>query len=583
MHGQILTTNLTLQKTILPSINYSTLKLTDLQTGSYSTQSRFNKFLMLGKMSAANRYPSASSTSFTTMSTSTSASVTGNVVKNVRYTISRTPITSQQNTTGTSTASNFNSGAIVCNSTPKTIFDHVSSLMLAGLQDPNIGVILPGKLFKVSDVVNGIFTPQLLPRKPGFIDINIQNATGPVSTSVNNFNDKTQVDNAINTLRNQTAKANVNTDFTHTSLEFGSASQFSLEYNVNVGANLAPLIEIPVNVSSASQFGLTAENSFNMAVVHVLQPMYTISIGGEGPQSTIQGTIPPDLLCVSDVIYGRMAFFYCVTTMSRLEAKVALDNLISVGLNEELSLAEAQTQLTANAKLLLNSSSVFARVIGGSTTSAVKVTTLAGLRDYIHELNPTVIGSNAYPISFNFRYADNNSQAFMSGVTSFTDKQCVRAQQVKIALTQITPTKVFDFGDEELFGNITVGAVGTKFDGNASFWSKSSDNWVTGKQGVAVAGVGSPYVVFNLPNPLPPSLSFTVNIKDKIMSDPETIGANETDKTRGYAQYSPTSFSVPISDIQNAGGLLVRDFKVAENNAEVTVRATITLITQAIQ
>ena len=196
--------------------------------------------------------------------------------------------------------------------------------------------------------------------------------------------------------------------------------------------------------------------------------------------------------------------------MSRLEAKVALDNLISVGLNEELSLAEAQTQLTANAKLLLNSSSVFARVIGGSTTSAVKVTTLAGLRDYIHELNPTVIGSNAYPISFNFRYADNNSQAFMSGVTSFTDKQCVRAQQVKIALTQITPTKVFDFGDEELFGNITVGAVGTKFDGNASFWSKSSDNWVTGKQGVAVAGVGSPYVVFNLPNPLPPSLSFTV-------------------------------------------------------------------------
>ncbi|HEX6333024.1 MAG TPA: hypothetical protein VFZ78_02290, partial [Flavisolibacter sp.] len=562
-------------------INYSTLKLPDLQTGTYSSRKTFEKFKMLSRMTAANRYP-ASSTAVTTSSTSTSA-VSGNLVKNIRYTISRTQPTAVSDTKGSPTTQAFNSGAIVCSTTPTTMFEQISSLLIGGMLDPNATVLQPGKLFRVTDVVNGVFAPQSVSRKPGFFTINIQNQSGQVSVPVGNMNDNTQVLNAINTLRNQASSSLVNTDFTYASFEFESSSQFALQYNVNAGVNLAALIEIPATVANNTEFSLSAQNSLNMAMVHVLQPMYTISVGGEGPQSTIQGTIPSDLLCVSDVIYGRMAFFYTVTSLSQVEAKAAIENIISVGLDESLSLADAQTKLSTNAKLVLSTSGVFARVIGGSATNAVKVTSLSGIRQYIAELEPTVGAANAYPLSFNLRFADN-SPAFMTGVTSYSDKECIRAKQLKVTLHEIRPTKVFDFGDEEIFGSVTVSNIGTRIDGNAALWSKGSSEWVTGKQNIPITGVGTPHVLFNLPITLPTGVTFTINVRDRIMSDAEILGANETDKSRGYAQYSPSSqLSVPFSDILNAGGTLTKVFTVAENNAEAQVKITFQLITQPIQ
>jgi hypothetical protein len=431
--------------------------------------------------------------------------------------------------------------------------------------------------------VRGVFTPvSNVTRKPGSIFIDVLNTSGSISENVQNFNDRTVVNNAINTLRTRTGNSFANTYIDYSEFLFQSSTQLNLAMEGSMDLNLAPLIEIPVQVAANNSGSFSFENSLNAAVAALFQVYYTISLGGEGPASTIQGTIPANTLCVTDVQYGRIAYLTVASYTSRSEASLVLNELLSLGLDEGLTLAEAGSRLSASAKSALSSGFVKIKITGGSVATAVTVSSLESFRNFVNQIDPTVAGVQAVPIYYTLRYASDNSPAQIGAFASFTDEQCFRADQLKVTLKSITPTAVVDFGGEELYGTVSMETVGKIANGSTSFWSISSSSPKQANTNQNVVS-NSAEVTFNLNEATTSatSVKFTVNIKDKIMSapDPEFVGANSTDRDRGYAQYSPTSFTVSLDDVRKAtNGVLNKTFVVEENGAKVAVSVQLQLI-----
>lgn len=562
--------------TLLQPINFTTLKYTDLISGTYKTLSPRQKFVSLSKM--VNRYGTVNAVPVTQK--------TGMAPNGVKYFINKgsAPVLPGA-TTGTPTTLSISNDLVVCQTTPQQIVRNFAGPLFIGVAtSPNQSVIYPGAMFKDDDIVKGVFTPLALPRKTGSITIDVLNTNGSVSESVANFNDRTVVNNAINTLRTRTGNSNANTYIDYNEFFFQSSSQFNLSMEGSMDLNLAPIIELPVLVAANNTGTFSVENSLNAAVAALFQVYYTISMGGEGPASTINGTIPSNALCVTDVQYGRIAYITVGSYSSRTEASLVLNELVSVGLDESLTLAEVSSKLSASAKFALSSGFVKIKITGGSVATAVTVSNLETFRNYVNQIDPTVAGVQAVPIYYTLRYASDNSPAQLGAFASFTDEQCFRADQLKVTLSSIKATNVVDFGGEELYGTVSVGPIGKIASGSTSFWTVSSSS---PKQASTNENLVSniAVVTFNLNEATTSatSVTFTVNIKDKIMGapDPEFLGANSTDRDRGYAQYSPTSFTVTLDDVKKAtNGILNKVFVVEENGAKVAVNVQLQLINQ---
>jgi hypothetical protein len=562
--------------TSLQPINFTTLKYTDLISGTYKSLSPRQKFASLSRM--VNRYGTVNPVPVTQKS--------GTAPNGVRYFINKgsapvLPATS----TGTTQSQSLSNDLVVCQTTPLQIVRNFAGPLFIGVAtNPNQSVIYPGAMFKDDDIVRGIFTPMTLPRKTGSITIDVLNTNGSISETVSNFNDRTIVNNAINALRTETGNSFANTYIDYSEFFFQSSSQFNLSMEGSMDLNLAPIIELPVLVAANNTGNFSVENSLNAAVAALFQVYYTISIGGEGPASTINGTIPSNALCVTDVQYGRIAYITVGSYSSRTEASLVLNELVSVGLDESLTLAEVSSKLSASAKAALSSGFVKIKITGGSAATAVTVSNLETFRNYVTQIDPSVAGSQSVPIYYTLRYAADNSPAQIGAFASFTDEQCFRADQLKVTLSSVKATNVVDFGGEELYGTISVGTIGKIASGSTSFWSVSSSSPKQASTNENLVS-NTAVVTFNLNEATTSatSVTFTVNIKDKIMGapDPEFLGANATDKERGYAQYSPTSFTVTLDDVKKAtNGVLNKVFVVEENGAKVAVNVQLQLINQ---
>ena len=562
--------------TSLQPINFTTLKYTDLISGTYKSLSPRQKFASLSRM--VNRYGTVNPVPVTQKS--------GTAPNGVRYFINKgsapvLPATS----TGTTQSQSLSNDLVVCQTTPLQIVRNFAGPLFIGVAtNPNQSVIYPGAMFKDDDIVRGIFTPMTLPRKMGSITIDVLNTNGSISETVSNFNDRTIVNNAINALRTETSNSFANTYIDYSEFFFQSSSQFNLSMEGSMDLNLAPIIELPVLVAANNTGNFSVENSLNAAVAALFQVYYTISIGGEGPASTINGTIPSNALCVTDVQYGRIAYITVGSYSSRTEASLVLNELVSVGLDESLTLAEVSSKLSASAKAALSSGFVKIKITGGSAATAVTVSNLETFRNYVTQIDPSVAGSQSVPIYYTLRYAADNSPAQIGAFASFTDEQCFRADQLKVTLSSVKATNVVDFGGEELYGTISVGTIGKIASGSTSFWSVSSSSPKQASTNENLVS-NTAVVTFNLNEATTSatSVTFTVNIKDKIMGapDPEFLGANATDKERGYAQYSPTSFTVTLDDVKKAtNGVLNKVFVVEENGAKVAVNVQLQLINQ---
>ena len=91
---------------------------------------------------------------------------------------------------------------------------------------------------------------------------------------------------------------------------------------------------------------------------------------------------------------------------------------------------------------------------------------------------------------------------------------------MKITLNSIKPTVVDDFGNEELYGSVSVGTIGKLYSGNTSLLNIANSAFVSaGTNTNIVTSSPSPNVVFNLnqATTTASTVTFTIDIKDKIM------------------------------------------------------------------
>jgi hypothetical protein len=542
----------------------------------------FQKFINLSTL--ANRWGITTIVPVSQKSTATANS------NGVKYFINKgTPPVLSPSTTGTTQVQSISNDLVVCKTTPKTIASQIAGALFIGTPvNPTQSIIYPGALFEDDNVIAGNFTPLSLSRKPGSIAIDVLNTNGTVTQDVSNFNDKSVVNNAINALRTKTGNSFANTYLQQFTSAFESSSQINLSMQANMNVNLAPIIQIPVDVAAENSASLSFENSLNAATAAICQVYYTISVGGEGPKSTISGNIPSNALCVTDVAYGRTAFLTVASFSSRTEASLVMNQILSLGLDENTSLADAERNLSASAKFALSAGLVKMTITGGSVANAVAISDLQSFRNYVSQINPTVAGVQAVPIFYTLRYAADEAPALIGAVASYNDRECSRADQLKVTLNSIKATAVDDFGNEELYGTVSVGNVGKVYSGNTSFWNIGNGSPIQAgtNSNIVSAPAG---VTFNL-NPSTnsaSSVSFTVNIKDKIMSfpDPEWVGASDQAKKDGYVQYNnpatgSTTFSVALADIKNApNGILNQTFIVQQGStAKVAVSFQLQLV-----
>ncbi len=550
----------------LKGVRLDSVTMQDLVKGQYRNLTPMEKLAILSAM--PNRYgkiPVGNARN----------QVSGVASNGVKYFMSRsTPQmpTARQGATETERGPN---DLIVCKETPMDIARQFAGpLMIAGLpSSQNQSVIYPGAVFKDSDVVRGVYTPLALQRKPGSITIDVFNLDGEVATDVANFNDRTQVTTAINRLRSGAANANANAYLEYTEVAFRSGRQLNIDMEASAEANLEALLGVPLSVGNNVGGSLGFEQGVNIAVAALNQVYYTISLGGEGPASTIDASAPADAVCVTDVQYGRRAFVTVGSFVSRAEASATLSELLSVSASG-VDLASAERNLSANAKATLELGFVRIMIVGGNVQNAVQVRDLATLRNYIEQIDPSVGGSNAVPIAYTLRYAADNAPAKVAAFADLVDKECFRATQVKVTLVSIKPTKVVDVGDEELFGHIKVIDSGNLETGERTLWSKSSSNAVTGKEGRAITVNESGTFNFNPAVTSDDQVKVEIELNDRIMGlpDVEWTGATEADRNRGFARYERKTARVTLGEIRNASnGKLTKTFAVEEGSARVEV------------
>ena len=547
----------------LAKVNYSSLKFTDLITGAYKTASTFEKYSLLANM--PGRY-----TALSKVSTSVRQATSSN---GIRYYISKDNISLPSSSTGSTSRSSQPNNALICESTPVSVAKQFLSglLMIPSSQAIENTKIYPGALFKDEDIVKGVFAPLNLPRKPGTIAINVVSAN-PVSRNVSNFGDKNTVTSAISQLLSTVGGANANTDHFSTAFEFRSSDELSLSTESSTSVNLEAVLGIPATVGNSINAGASLTTDFNTAVGYIRNVNYTISVGGSGgPQSTIDGAIPSNAVCVTDVMYGSVAFIIVSNLSTRAEARLVVQNLLNV-----VDIVEASPSVSAEAQKALSTGSVSVMVYGGAGASTVNtVTSLTQLRNELAKGNNTVSGVNAMPVFYALSYAADNAPVKAAAFSSFTDTRCFKASKLEVTLTSFKPTAVVDFGDEELYGEIKLDCGGSSTTNSNKFWSTSISNAVQGKQNTQIGGTLTDKLTFNM-NPLlvnfdTETIAVGINIRDRIMAEEWPL-ASDFGKENGYVKYSPASFSVAFSDIKDAGTAgLNKTYNVTEGGATVQV------------
>jgi len=565
---QIVTVKKPVTGTIYSAVNFNTLKLSDLASVTYKNESFQNRFAMLGRLKT--RYPNLSPVATTVK--------TGTAPNGLKYFISKANLQLPANTTGNTTTygEGQSSNALICKSTPIQLARQFAGPLFMGvLVSSNDTKVYPGALFKDDDIVKGIFTPVNLPRTQGSIIINVLNTTGNVSEPVSNFNDKTIVFNSINTLRTRNANAAALAIHEAETFEIKSAEEFALNLETSANANLTEMIGVPVSIGQTIGGGISLSTEFNMAVATIKNVHYYISVGGEGPGSTISGAIPANTVCVTDVAYGSVAYLMVFNARTRAEATLVANRLVEVA-----GVAGAEANLSAETKRLLEGGFVKLKIVGGvNATSTANITSIAKLREEMAKMQSTVAGVNAMPLFYNLCYASDNASVQIGAFADFTDSRCFKADKLDVTVMFAKPTAVVDFGDEELYGNIRVDCNGqTTGSSNRDFWERKFGSPVAGKVNQNIS-MDKETITYNL-NPAiidfdGEIIKMGINIKDKIMGipDPEFAGANESDRTRGFAQYSPVSFDVPLGDIKNAPNqTLEKVYTVSENGANVQVK-----------
>lgn len=567
--GQLSKTTL---KTNLTGVNYSTLQMSDLITGQFKNSSFGQRFGILGKLK--NRYKS--------LPVVNSSQKQGEGKNGLKYYVSRNPLLLPASSTGSTTTRSDAQDNLICEFNPvKTAVNFTEALFLGGKYNFNTAYIYPGALLRDDDVVKGIFNPvTTLNRVPGSIHVNVLSADNNIQENVSDFDDRGIVQNSINTLLAKKVGSSIPVPISDQfSFEIRSFDEFSLKANASMDVNLAALLEgLPVSVGAEQGASAKLTVDFNAAVASIQNVYYTISLSGDGPASTVNGTVPSNLLCVTDVAYGSVAYVIVMGAKTRFDAALTASRLLEIS-----EIAGANAALSAEVVKLLEGKIARIHVYGGvSPSSTATITDLSSLRAAMAKMKPTVLGIGALPLFYNLRYASDNSPSYIGAFAEFSDNRCFKADQLKIDILESKLISAAELdGTEELFGNIRVDCNGNSTIDDRDFWTKSKANAISKTTGQNIT-MDNESITFNM-NPQKVNfnteiIKFTINIKDRIEGGPEYLGTTDAGRKNGFVQYGPTEKNIPLSEIKESpNGTLTKTYSVEEGSSTFRVKVKFTL------
>lgn len=199
-------------------------------------------------------------------------------------------------------------------------------------------------------------------------------------------------------------------------------------------------------------FNYDTESESTMKVIKFAQKYYTIDMDQpDSPFDVFQneedalevlesGKTP---LYVSQVTYGRMAYFFLKTSMSSSEIKAHLDAAYNGGVTEASGYGDLEI-----AKLL-EQSEMSALIIGGDSSQPLSaVDGVEGFKDMLRDggtLSPTSLG---VPISYTARYLSDSHIARSNLLSTYTKRECREVvgthESIVISLDDIEMTSAWE-------------------------------------------------------------------------------------------------------------------------------------------
>ena len=536
----------------------TSIKMQDLISGQYKDLNIYTKVMMMSRVPGS-------------LPMTASAAKTVNV-NGVTYTMQKTPFTTIDGTQNVGSAVNQTSpdGLRACTiqkSRAENSFDVLNQFTASA--QVNVGAI-----FSDQSVLNGSYSRMSLSRKPiqittDLIDYSQHSAISNVET-VTDPDNTGQVNQAIANLLRRNANAVVPASISSSVFEVHSAGQLSVSLSSNASVNLQPLIDVPVTVGDNRSVSSDSRFDLNQVAAVVVQPFFNISIANP-PDELLNAAAPGNAVIVRNVVYGRIAIISATSALASSELQAALTESI-----DAVDLAKVDESLSAKAKALFEARAVKVYIFGGDAALAngVAVGSFTEFKNYITGMKANVSSASAMPIAYQLRYIQDDAPVFLKAVTEFNAVECKRASQIRMSMSKILVTKVVDFGgDEELFGSINASFNNV----DQTLWSVPIGNSIkkSEKQFIGPTGDEKFINVFRDEVNSNSTITLQLNIRDKIESGLEALGASDKAKADGFVSYGPSTFGVKLLDILNAnGGVLNKTFTLNEGDAQVQVTIT---------
>ncbi len=343
----------------------------------------------------------------------------------------------------------------------------------------NSDSLWPGALVSADSVLTGLFTQQVLPRKPETISVSLENLAGSKQATIEAPSLSSYREALAGILDTQI------TGSTPANL-YSEIEQVHSEEQLNMALGVQASWGLGV-ASLKTAFNFSNQQIRSHYLVRYTQAYYTVDLDAPQTPSALfhdgvtlddvkqhmDETRPP--VYVSSITYGRMVVFTFESEYSAEEMGAALEFAYSGG-------ADVSGQVSVTYKDIISKSKITAFILGGDAGTAVQtIDSYEKLIAFIKAGGNYSKESPGAPIAYKLNYLKDNSPARMSETTDYDLKTCTRvSQKVRIVLNSIAVDSAGgDAGsDLELYGNIT--AEGSDA---AVLFNKSSSQYAVIREG----------------------------------------------------------------------------------------------------
>jgi len=336
-----------------------------------------------------------------------------NQLKNI---INPIPINSQEVIGSPVTSS---TGTTYCKSTKYKLGPAYSEGFLLS---PTNDIIYPGAILDGNSIYNGSYKLISLPRTGGIISTDNVGAT--IASKTIDETVKSKVQQGVLDILNEKLVGSAGAQINFEIKDIYSAQQVDMELGFTVGFSEKNKIKGGFNFSNSSTKSRILvkfqQIYYTMTYDAKQKPADYFQSGVTGQQvfNSINGaSISP--VYVSNVKYGRMAFYSFESEMSQKELKATL--------NVQLSKAKVSVEIDASYKKTLsdNNTTIKGTIIGGSGNDAVQA--VNGIDDfytYITKGGEYTAGSPGLPIAFTLRSILDNSVFNVVNISEYTVNEC---------------------------------------------------------------------------------------------------------------------------------------------------------------